>query len=340
MEPLEPPPGLDDRSSGAMPAYPGAPSASMTDFVAASSPDLPPPLAPPPTVPPPLMPSATGSQPAYPPQEVPIGFAPTLLPGQMQAPPGGFPYPAAPPVYQPPFPSDAAPAVKRSNKRVIVIAASAAAVVILAVVLALTLGGKHGKHAAAGKGSAGSAAVVMPPPPPAIDAAVAQVTGGDEGSTEGSATHEAVTPPKPESCNVTVTTTPAGADVIADRTVLGHTPGTFALPCGTPTKLTIKKAKYVTTTRNVTPAPEGTKLAVTLGVGTFSVKVTSSPAGAMITVGGRPKGVTPTAIQLPAYTTQTITLTKDGYATDTERISVKANGISHHVTLKRGGRRR
>ena len=45
----------------------------------------------------------------------------------------------------------------------------------------------------------------------------------------------------------------------------------------------------------------------------------------------------------PVYangTTQTITLTKDGYATDTERISVKANGISHHVTLKRGGRRR
>ena len=42
----------------------------------------------------------------------------------------------------------------------------------------------------------------------------------------------------------------------------------------------------------------------------------------------------------PLLATQTITLTKDGYATDTERISVKANGISHHVTLKRGGRRR
>jgi hypothetical protein len=228
------------------------------------------------------------------------------------------------------------------NKRVIVIAASAVAAVLLVIVLALTLG--HSSKKAAGTGSAGSAAAVGPPPPVVVpDAAVAVVQGSDEGSAEGSgsATQEAVTPPAPETCTVQIATSPAGAEVLLDRTtVLDATPGSITLPCGTPAKLTIKKAKHVTATRTVTPSPDGTKLSVTLGVGMFSVKVTSSPAGAMITVGGRPKGVTPTAIQLPAHTTQTITLKKDGYVTDTERIVVKSNGISHHVTLKKGGRRR
>ena len=92
--------------------------------------------------------------------------------------------------------------------------------------------------------------------------------------------------------------------------------------------------------RSITPEPTGTKIVATLGVATFSVKITSTPAGASITVGGRSKGVTPTAVQLPAYTTQAITLTKDGYQTDTQKVVIKSNGLSHHVVLKRGGRRR
>jgi hypothetical protein len=323
MEPLHALP-LDD--GGGMPAY-----GSMSDLAAASSPELPPP----PLMPPPLVPNSTGAQPAYPPQD--IGYAATLLPGQMQAPPGGFAYPAAPPQYQA-FPGESvATAPRRSSKRVIVIAASAAAVVILVIVLALTMGGKHGKRTATGKDK-GSAAVVVPPPP-AIDAAVEA-----KQQDSGPATQQVVTPPPPpppQTCTVDVTTTPAGAEVsLEDKTALGATPGTFTLPCGTPTKLIIRKSKYVTASRTVTPTPDGAKLSVALSVGTFSVKVTSSPAGAMITVGGKPKGVTPTAIQLPAFSTQTITLTKDGYVTDSEKVVVKSNGVSHHVTLKRGGRRR
>jgi hypothetical protein len=352
MEPIDPLPSLDDSAgaSGGMagfspprglPAYPPAgsvpnlasASGGMAPLSAASSAELPAPLGPPPPVP-----SSTGSQPAFPPQD--IGYAATLLPGQMTAPPGGFAYPQAPASFQG-FQSESVAAVpKRSNKRLLVIAASAAAVVIIAIVLAMTMGGKHKKHVAEGKGSAGSAAVVVPPPV-VIDAAVVQVQGSDTGSADGSATQQAVVPPPPQTCNVEVATTPAGAEVsLEDKTVLGQTPGTFPLPCGAATKLTIKKTKYLTVIRSVTPAPDGTKLAVTLGQGMFSVKVTSSPAGATITVSGKPKGVTPTALQLPAFTTQTIVLTKDGYATDAQKVVIKSNGLTHHVTLKKGGRRR
>jgi len=283
------------------------------------------------------------------PQEIPIGFAQTLLPGQIIAPPA----PPAPMQYATAQPgdlyrSDAMPITPpRSNKKLLVIIASTLLVVTVALVLALTLRGKkkHGpdaKHAATGSGSAvvvmgGSAegsqtpAVVVP-----------DVHGSGAGSAEGSgsATQQVVTPPPPtsETCQVEVATTPPGAEVSLDDKTLGTTPGTFQLPCGTAAKLKIQKAKYLGVVRQVTPTAAGTKIAVTLGQGTFSVKITSTPAGATITVGGKSKGVTPTAVQLPAFQTVTITVSKEGYGPDTEKVVIKANGQSHHVVLKKAGR--
>jgi hypothetical protein len=227
----------------------------------------------------------------------------------------------------------------RSKKRLIVIAASAAAAVVLALVLALTLGHGKKKHVADHRGSAGSAVQqVVTPPPVVIDAAVAAVVVPDAAVAAVVAPDAAVAA---TTCKVEVATNPAGAEVtLEDKTVLGTTPGTFSLPCGAATKIYIKKAKYLPVLRSITPDADGTKISVSLGIATFSVKITSTPAGASITVGGRSKGVTPTAVQLPAYTTQAITLTKDGYQTDTQKVVIKSNGLSHHVVLKRGGRRR
>jgi hypothetical protein len=211
--------------------------------------------------------------------------------------------------------------------------------VILALVLVLTMGHAKKKHATgAHGGSAGSAMAVTPPV--TLDAAVAAVATPDAAVAEGSgsATQQVA---KPDTCDVQVATSPAGAEVILDdKTVLGTTPGTFPLPCGAAAKLYLKKAKYLTVIRAITPAPEGTKVTATLGVATFSVKVTSTPAGATITISGKSKGVTPAAVQLPAFTTQAITLSKEGYQTDTQKVVIKSNGLSHHVVLKRGGRRR
>ena len=76
---------------------------------------------------------------------------------------------------------------------------------------------------------------------------------------------------------------------------------------------------------------------VKLGVTMFSLKVTSTPSGATITIAGKSAGVTPTTVKVPSGVS-TITLSKPGYAPDTEKVTAKANGQSHHVTLKKGGR--
>lgn len=367
MEPLQPLPADEELSAtnqvSMPPSYPPAgsapgmarsASASMPQVPMAADPpmraaNVPPPLSagvfPPPSGSMPAVPNATGQQASYSQQDMPIGFAPTLLPGQMQAPPPAFGYPSPPPSYQP-YQSESVAAVPmRSNKRLIVIVASAATAVILAIVLAVTMSGHKKKHAPEARGSAGSAVQqqVAPPLLP-IDAAVAAVTMPDAAAVavgSGSATQQVAvgSDAKADTCNVEVTTNPPGAEVsLDDKTVLGTTPGTYALPCGAATKLYLKKAKYLTVIRAVTPAPDGTKVAATLGVGQFSVKITSMPAGATITVGGKSKGVTPAAVQLPAFTTQAITLTKDGFQPDTQKVVIKTNGLSHHVVLKKGGK--
>ncbi len=309
-------------------------------------------------------PSAATSEPALPlppppvpplPQEIPIGYAPTLLPGQMTAPPLAPPPPVMPLQYATAQPGDlyrseAMPVLpSRSNKRLLVIAAAVVLVVGAAIVLALTMG--HGKKKPLAEQHAGSAAVVMMSgsgsAQPAVGSGAAQqaVVMPDAAVVEpppidAAAQEAVVVPPKSDTCNVEVATTPAGAEVsLEDKTVLGTTPAKLTLPCGKATKLTIKKPKFLAVIRSVTPTPEGVKVAVTLGVATFALKITSTPAGATIFVGGRSKGVTPTAVQLPAFQTVKITVAKDGYAPDTSNIVMKSNGQSHHVTLRKAGRR-
>jgi hypothetical protein len=76
-------------------------------------------------------------------------------------------------------------------------------------------------------------------------------------------------------------------------------------------------------------------LKVSLAKLTFSVKVSTQPAGATITINGKSAGVTPTAIKLPAFETSTLQLTKDGYTAETEKVTPKQNNQTVHVNLKK-----
>src|SRR5439155_23546269 len=99
--------------------------------------------------------------------------------------------------------------------------------------------------------------------------------------------------------------------------------------------------RYMPMFKAVTATPEGAKLDVfKLQRAMFLVKVTSAPAGATVTVAGKPVGVTPTTIKLPAFEASRVTMTKDGYATDTEPFTPKANNAAFHVVLKRGALKR
>jgi hypothetical protein len=251
----------------------------------------------------------------------------------------------------------AAQSASASNKKkMIALAIIAVAVAAGAIVmLVLTLGGaKQTSQAATPTPNAGSAAPAVAPAPPPVEPAP-EAPPAETGSAQvavavpaGSASEtkpaevEAPAPeveaPKPApACKVDIKSVPAGADIYVEQQKLGTAPKTIELPCGTETKLTLKKKSFPTTPRLVTPvAGKANKLVIKLAKTLFSVKVTSTPAGATITTGKKSVGVTPTTIKLPAYEASSITLKKPGFAPDTQRVNPKRNNTSHHVTLKKG----
>jgi len=138
------------------------------------------------------------------------------------------------------------------------------------------------------------------------------------------------------SCMVDVASNPAGAEIVLDTTVLGVTPAQVPLPCDAPVKLLVRKASYVAQQRAVTPARDGSdKLKITLVHVSYSVKVSSSPPGATITMNGKSLGTTPATIKLPAFEAAVLTITKDGFSTETEHVTPKTNNTTVHSILKK-----
>jgi len=268
---------------------------------------------------------------------------------------------------QPGYPS--APAVATPDKRkkqTIIIAIGAILALAAGFVLVLVLaGGKDKKTTGQTKTGSGSAKIIdkgsnavktgsgsAETGSGSAEAAVGSNVGSGEGSSEdgrgsGSAVAAVETPvdagvaddPKPAGgpCKVSIASTPPGADVYLDSKKLGATPLDTQLPCGIEAKLTLKKAKFINTAKSFTPVDgKGNKVVVKLAKTTFNVKVTSSPAGATITVGGRSMGVTPASIRLPAFEAAAIIVSKPGFKTDSKTVTPKNNNTSHHVILKKG----
>src|SRR5207248_10473827 len=122
----------------------------------------------------------------------------------------------------------------------------------------------------------------------------------------------AAPPAAPTACYADVTSQPPGADIVIDQTsVIGTTPQRVQLPCGAPVELVIRKAHLTPAIRTITPTPEGTPLQVALARQLVSLKVSSMPAGATVTLGGKSLGVTPTVVKVPAFEASTLTIAKD-----------------------------
>jgi hypothetical protein len=186
---------------------------------------------------------------------------------------------------------------------------------------------------------------VPPTPPPPIGsagsgsaAAVAPDAGSGSGS--GSATEDTALPPGPGECVVDVVTSPTEAAIFDDHNLrLGTSPAQVKVPCGQ-TRLILRKDTYAETMRAVTATTGATaKLRAALVHASLSVKVSSTPAGATVSVGGKSKGVTPTTMQLPMLEASTIVFMKDGFATESEKIVPRQANQAVHVQLKRKGRR-
>jgi hypothetical protein len=151
------------------------------------------------------------------------------------------------------------------------------------------------------------------------------------------------TPPAPPAgdCYADVTSQPAGADIVLDQeTVVGTTPKRVSLPCGRPVELLVRKPRLVPATHTITPTPAGTAVQFVLVHQTFLVKVSSNPPGATVTLGGKSLGVTPTMIKVPAFESSTLSIAKDGYETETEKVAPKTNGTAVHSVLKKSDRKK
>jgi hypothetical protein len=243
------------------------------------------------------------------------------------------------------------PTPPEKRKKLIIAAIGAGALAVGAIViLVLTLGGQDKPVAKVAEPEPGPAKMVAKPE---VDAAV-EAPPVEPGSNQlavepGSAASEQPAPPpvvekpKPPApvatgpCKVDIKSTPPGADVYVAKQKLGTTPTSFELPCGSEAKLTLRKKSFPNTNKSFTPiAGKANKLTIKLAKTLFQVKVTSMPAGATITAGGKTMGVTPTTIKLPGFEPTALTLSKPGYAPDTARVNPKQNNASHHVTLKKG----
>jgi hypothetical protein len=223
---------------------------------------------------------------------------------------------------------------RNRKRRILIIALAAGAALAIGAVL-LVVFGLSGKKP---EPSAGSDTVVKAVDPVAPDAAPMAVdpVAVDAGVVEAVPdAADAVVPQPATDCVVDVHSTPTGADIVKDKEVIGTTPAKLTLPCGVEAKLILRKGKLGSVTRTVKPTAAGAKLRVAFAKPLLSVKVTSSPPGATITMGGKSLGVTPAMVKLPAQEAATLVFSKPGFNQDTQKITPKQNNQAVHVTLKK-----
>jgi hypothetical protein len=292
---------------------------------------------------PPQLASASGTNPVFPPHPAQSGFTPQRV--VTDAGSGFFRDSGDIPSYA----SGASPALDDAarRKRNIVIIAAAAGVVVLGVILILALGG-GGKDTATTEASGISDKTALPDTTdkhsvvvsPKLDAGSETPVAIDAATAVAPPVDAAVVAVTPTDCQISVTSAPSGADVLIAKAVVGTTPASLTLPCGVETKLVLRKARYATQNRVVTPKAVGQKpIRVALAKVTFSVKVSSTPPGASITVGTRSMGFTPTTVRLPAYELSTLKIAKPGFSAETQKITPKQNNQTVHATLKRQPKR-
>lgn len=224
----------------------------------------------------------------------------------------------------------------RRRRRLVVIGISAGVVVALGIVLVVMFAGGDKKGDASTPPDAASAVTNAP-----TDAAPrVVVTAPDAGVVTPPADATVAPPPKPE-CTVEITTVPPGAEVLVQGSldVLGVSPAKLPLPCGLEVRLLVRKQRFANVIRSITPTEAGAPMRITLQRLLFSVKVSSTPAGATISLNGKSVAVTPTTMKLPAFEVSTVTFSKDGFAVESQKITPKQNNQTVHAVLKKKPRR-
>jgi hypothetical protein len=239
------------------------------------------------------------------------------------------------------YSSGAIPPIRPRRMRMFVIVGSAVLVLATATAVFVML-----SNSGTGRSDEAEAQPSVAPPPPADAAEARAADDAAIAAAAGDAAPEVPAPAAPDAgaaiappggCSFDVATTPPGAEVLAATgEVIATAPAKLTFPCDVEIKLTFRKARYVTAERKYTPTANGKPLKVALARPTVLVKVSSSPSGAAVTVGGKPQGFTPTTIRIPLNLESTLTISKDGYTPDTQKITPKQNNQAVNAILKRG----
>ena len=245
------------------------------------------------------------------------------------------------------------------RRRLVIVAASAIAVA-LGIILVITLGKKdelrqptanaarledEGRPATAPGNAEDTAPAITPPP--GGDPAVAP-GAPDEIELPADDAADAMPPPiepgdvgAATDCSVPVASRPSGAEIVLDKATVGTTPATLTLPCGVEARLVLRKSRYVSAHRTITPKAGGQRpVRVALARVTLQVKVSSTPPGATITLAGKTIGVTPTMVKLPAFEAASLKIAKVGFGPVLKKITPTQNSMAVHVTLTKGAKRR
>jgi hypothetical protein len=138
----------------------------------------------------------------------------------------------------------------------------------------------------------------------------------------------------PGECKVKVTSAPTGGEVMVAGKQRGKTPIELTLTCKA-TQISVRKTRYSTWTKTVRPTAKGIKVSARLARPTFTVKVSSVPSGASVSVGGKKFGKTPTVVKVPGFEPATITVAKDGFTSASEKVTAKQNGTAIKMTLRK-----
>ncbi len=130
---------------------------------------------------------------------------------------------------------------------------------------------------------------------------------------------------KPDWADVTLESTPVGAEVVVGDTVIGETPGTFEILSGEH-QLTLRARGHKDwfKTLNLTAGEALVLPPVTLAKADGTIIVNTSPSAA-ITVNGQFRGMSPQTFKLPPGKTYTIAASKVGYRKVSRRITAASD---------------
>jgi formylglycine-generating enzyme required for sulfatase activity len=134
---------------------------------------------------------------------------------------------------------------------------------------------------------------------------------------------------------VTVASTPPGARILVDGEALGTTPATVEVAAGQrELRLELEGFRTWVQPLPVTAGVAATLPPVTLVSAAGLVRVTSDPAGASVSVGGRYLGVTPLEVELAPGRRHALQVAKPGYGAVTREVDLAAGrGARLAVTL-------